>query len=244
MTSLLEGARKLVARGSDLGGRIEALAVGHRGGPRPPRRRGRRRGPGGRRARRRPAAALRRPHRGRDRRRDRLGQVLDVQRADRARALRRRRPPPDHVVGHRLRVGHRGRRRSCSSGSASRRGTRPPATRCSTAPAARHRPPARGPRDGRRGPARPARPRLHRGRPPPRGRPDRQARRPAGVGARPAEVRRRRDPRPLPRAAGQPRRRDAGRAQPHRHRAGGPARRDARRRPPAARPGRARARCR
>ena len=31
---------------------------------------------------------------------------------------------PDHVVGDRLRVGERGRRPSCSSGSASRRGTR------------------------------------------------------------------------------------------------------------------------
>ena len=139
MTSLLEGARRLVTRGSDLGGRIEALQSAAEAA------RGRLdddlvdRGRGGRRARRRPAPALGRPHRGRDRRRDRLGQVLDVQRADRPRAVRRRRTPPDHVVGDRLRLGERGCARSCSSGSASRRATRPPATRCSTLGA--HRPP-------------------------------------------------------------------------------------------------------
>ena len=76
-----------------------------------------------------------------------------------------------------------------------------------------------------RGAARPARPRLDRGLPPPRGRPAGRARRPDGVGARPAEVRRRGDPRPLPRAAGRPPGRDAGRAQPHRRGARGPARR-------------------
>ena len=52
------------------------------------------------------------------------------------------------------------------------------------------------------GPARPARPRLDGGRPPPRGRPAGQARRPAGLGARSAEVRRRSDPRPVPAPAG------------------------------------------
>ena len=60
------------------------------------------------------------------------------------------------------------------------------------------------------------------------------ARRPAGVGARPAEVRRRGDPRPLPRAAGQPPGRDAGRPQPHRHRARGPSPGHGRRRTPPA----------
>ena len=132
MTSLLEGARKLVTRGSDLGARIEGLERGRRGCARPARRRARRRGRRGRRPGRRPAAALRRPHRRRDRRRDRLRQVLDVQRADRARALRGRRTPPDHVVGHRLRVGRARAPTSCSTGSASRRATRSPATRCST----------------------------------------------------------------------------------------------------------------
>ena len=80
--------------------------------------------------------------------------------------------------------------------------------------------------------------------PPPRGRPAGAARRPAGVGARPAEVRRRRDPRPLPRAAAQPRRGDRGGAQPHRHRAGGPAPGDGRRRTPPARRRRAARTCR
>ena len=56
---------------------------------------------------------------------------------------------------------------------------------------------------------------------PPRGRPAGAARRHVRVGARPAEVRRRRDPRPLPRAARVAQGRDAGRPQPHRHRARG-----------------------
>ena len=158
------------------------------------------------------AAALRRPHRRRDRRRHRVGQVLDVQRAHRARPRRRRRPPADHVVGDRVRVGHRRRRRAARLARHPARGTRSSATRCSTPGREDQR--ARGRRA-----ARPARPRLDRGLPPPRGRPAGRARRPAGVGARPAEVRRRRDPRPLPRAAGDHTRRDAGRAQPHRHRA-------------------------
>ena len=93
----------------------------------------------------------------------------------------------------------------------------------------------RGRRAARRRAARPPRPRLHRGLPPPRGRAPGAARRHAGVGARPAEVRRRRHPRPLPQAAGGAPRRDAGGAQPHRHRAGGPARLDDRRRTPPAR---------
>ena len=87
----------------------------------------------------------------------------------------------------------------------------------------------------RRRAARPARPRLHRGRPPPRGRPAGRPRRPAGLGPRPAEVRRRRDPRPLPRAVGRAAGRHARGAQPHRHRARGAPPVDARRRPPAAR---------
>ena len=95
--------------------------------------------------------------------------------------------------------------------------------------------PARGPRPRRAGAARPARPRLDRGRPPRRGRPAGQAGRPAGVGARPAEVRRRRDPRPLPPAAGHAPRHHAGGPQPHRRGARGAASRDGRRPEAAAR---------
>ena len=102
---------------------------------------------------------------------------------------------PDDLLGHRLRVGGATAPTSCSTGSASPSGTGSRATRCSTRAGEDQR--AR-----RRGAARPARPRLDRGLPPPRGRPAGRARRPAGVGARPAEVRRRRHPRPLPRAAG------------------------------------------
>ena len=54
------------------------------------------------------------------------------------------------------------------------------------------RPRQGGPGPAGRRPARPARPRLDRGLPPPRGRPADRAHRPDGVGARPAEVRRRR----------------------------------------------------
>ena len=110
MTSLLEGAKKLVTRGSDIGARIDGLerAAAAARGRLDDGLVGRRRG--GRRPRRRTAAAVGRPHRRRDRRRDRLRQVLHLQRPDRARALRGRRPPPDHVVGHRLRVGQGGRR--------------------------------------------------------------------------------------------------------------------------------------
>ncbi len=100
------------------------------------------------------------------------------------------------------------------------------------------RPRPRGPAARGRGPARPPRPRLHRGLPPPRGRPAGAARRPDGVGPRPPEVRRRRDPRPLPRSAGEPPRRHGRGAQPHRHGAGVGPRGDAVRRPPTARPGR------
>ena len=82
---------------------------------------------------RRPAAALRRAHRGRARRRHRLRQVLDVQRADRSRPRRGRRTTPDDVVGHAPASGAARRvPRTCSSGWASRCGTRPRATRCST----------------------------------------------------------------------------------------------------------------
>ena len=68
MTSLLEGARRLITRGSDLGGRIEALQSAAEAA------RGRLdddvvdQARGGRGARREPAPALGRPHRGRDRR--------------------------------------------------------------------------------------------------------------------------------------------------------------------------------
>ena len=83
------------------------------------------------------------------------------------------------------------------------------------------RPPAQGAR--RAGAARPARPRLHRGRAPPRGGATGRAHRPDGVGARPAEVRRPGRPPAVPRAPRQPPRGDAGRAQPRRRgREGGP----------------------
>ena len=112
MTSLLEGTDRLVTRGTDIGARIDGLdaaATAARGRLDDAlvddcRRR--------RRPRRRPAAAVRDPHGGRDRRRDRLRQVLDVQRADRPGALRGRRTPPDHVVGDGLRVGPRRCRRA------------------------------------------------------------------------------------------------------------------------------------
>ena len=149
----------------------------------------------GRRPGRRPAAALRRPHRRRARRGHRLRQVLDVQRADRSRPGRGRRTPPDDVVGHAPASGAPRAPTTCSSGSASRRGTRSRATRMLDS-----RPPTTRDLDGP-GAARPARPRLDRGLPPPRGRPAGRAGRPAGLGARPAEVRRRGDPRPLPQAA-------------------------------------------
>ena len=242
MTSLLEGARKLVTRGSDLGGRIDALQSAAEAA------RGRldddagRRGAGGRRARRRSAPALGRAHRGRDRRRDRLRQVVDVQPLTglELSAVGVRRPTTSWAT-------------ACVWGSQGAAGAAGVARHPAAPPdharldarqlGAADRAP-RGPRDGRRGPARPARPRLHRGLAPPRGRPDREARRPAGVGARPAEVRRRGGPRPLSRAPGQPRERDGRRAQPHRHRARRAAPLDARGRPAAARPGRPAARSR
>ena len=217
MTSLLEGAKKLVSRSTDIGVRIEGLeaAIAASRGRLPDddlldeSQRDRRPGL-------QPAVALGRPHGRRDRRRDRLRQVLDVQRADRPGAVRGRRPPPHDVVGHGLRVGRPRAPRTCSTGWASRRGTGSCATRCST--------PAReDDHAARRGAARPARPRLDRGLPPPRGRPARPARRPDDLGAGPAEVRRRRGPRPLPRPARHAPRRDAGRAQPRRRRAAGPA---------------------
>ena len=83
--------------------------------------------------------------------------------------------------------------------------------------------------------ARPARPRLHRGEPPPRGRPADRDDRPDDLGARPAEVRRRGGPRPVPAADGHPQGRDAHRRQPHRRGARGPATEPARRRTPAPR---------
>ena len=195
MTSLLDGARRLVSRGSDLGDRIEALGRASEAA------RGRlddrvvddAEAIVERAARR--LRSDRRPHGRRDRRRDRVGQVVDVQRAGRARALRRRRTPSHDVVGDRVRLGQGRRRASCSSGSASRRATRSCATPCSTS--ARRTSELQGvvlldlPDHDSTEVV-----------PPPRGRPAGRARRPAGVGARPAEVRRRRDPRPLPRPAG------------------------------------------
>ena len=209
MTSLLEGAKRLVSRGSDLGDRIEGSRAGRRGRPRAPRRpRGRRR---------------RRPRRERVATRlgltadhtvvalagaTGLGQVVDVQRPGRRRALLGRRTPSDDVVGDRLRVGQGGRRRAAG------------VPRHRPAPPGHARLAAR-PRQG--GPALQGVVLLdlpdHDSTevvPPPRGRPADRARRPDGLGARPAEVRRRRDPRPLPRAAGHPQGRDARRAQPHR----------------------------
>ena len=92
----------------------------------------------------------------------------------------------------------------------------------------RHACSTRGPgedaRARRAGAARPARPRLHRGRPPPRGRPAGEAGRPAGVGPRPAEVRRRGAARALPAAARHPPRHHARGAEPHRRGRRGPAR--------------------
>ena len=233
MTSLLSGARKMVTRGTDLGARIEGLdgaTTAARG--------------------RLDDALVDEARATVDRASGRLrlsaehtvvalagatglGQVLDVQRADRAGAVRGRRAPPDHVLDHRLRLGARRGRRAAGVARHPR-----PAPGHPGLDAGRRPPPGRG-GAGRRRPARPARPRLHRGVPPPRGGPARRPRRPAGLGPRPAEVRRRRDPRPLPRAAGQPPGRDAGRPQPHRHRAGGAAPGHGRRRTPPARPRRA-----
>ena len=213
MTALLEGAKKLVARGSDLGARIEGLD----------------------------AAADARPRRLDD-------AVVDEAREVADRASGRIRLSADHTVV--AIAGATGSGKSSTfnwltgldlSAVGVRRPDHVVGTACvwgsegadRAARVARHPAAAPGhPRldarhrredqslDGRR-PARPARPRLDRGRPPPRGGPAGPARRPAGVGARPAEVRRRGDPRPLPRAVHHPPGRDAGRAQPHRHRARG-----------------------
>ena len=186
--------------------------------------------------------AVRRPHRGRHRRRDRVRQVLDVQRPDRAWSsrrsaydVRRRRGPPPACGGP------TGRQLASAAEDLLDWLGIPPrhrVVRDSMLDSRREDDALRG-----RGAARPARPRLHRGLPPPRGRPARPAGRPDGLGARPAEVRRRRRPRPLPRAAGHPPRGDAGRAQPRRHGAARPARVDARRHPPAARRRRPRPAC-
>ena len=213
MTALLEGAKKLVARGSDLGARIEGLDAAADAA------RGRLddavvddvRAAADRAVR--PDPAVRRPHRRGDRRRDRLRQVVHLQLADRARPVGRRRTPAHDVVGDRLRVGERGRER------AARVARHPRPAPGHARLDARH--PSRGPEPRGRRPARPSRPRLDRALPPPRGGPAGPARRPAGVGPRPAEVRRCRDPRPLPRAVHHPPGRDPGRAQPDRHRARG-----------------------
>ena len=237
MTALLEGAKKLVARGSDLGARIEGLD----------------------------AAA--------DAARGRLDDaVVDEAREAADRAAGRMRLSADHTVvaiagatgsgksstfnwltgldlsavGVRRPTtswatacvwGQRGRDRAARVARHPRRGTRSPATRCST--------------PGARTTASTGVVLLDL--------PDHDstelshhlevdrlvaARRPARVGPRPAEVRRRRDPRPLPRAVRHAPGRDAGRAQPHRHRARGRARLDGRRRTPPARRRGPRARCR
>ena len=227
MTSLLDGAKRLVSRGSDLGDRIEALGRASEAARGRLDDRRRRRRPGDGRAGRAPARPDRRPHRRGDRR------------ARPGPASRRR---STHWPG------------SSSPSVGVRRPTTSWATACVWGKAGRRRaaglarhpaaPPgharlAARPRQGGPGapgrrPARPARPRLDRGLPPPRGRPADRAHRPDGLGARPAEVRRRRAPRPLPRAAGHPPGRHARRAQPHRRGARGPAPVDARRRTPAA----------
>ena len=107
----------------------------------------------------------------------------------RPRARGRRRPTSHHLMGAGLCVGSRGR-----AGPAGVDGH--PGASPGVAP--QHaRPLGRGPEARRTRAARPARPRLHRGRPPPRDGPAGQVRRRARMGARPAEVRRRRHPRPL-----------------------------------------------
>ena len=217
MTSLLEGAKKLVSRSSEIGTRVQGLeqAVDSAEG-------------------RVDSAVIDDARSVVDRAAGRLKlsadhtvvalagatgirQVVDLQRADRARALGRRRPPPHDVVGHRVRVGQR--RRRGAPRVARHPGPPPGHPRLDAV----HRQGGQRPRGCR--PPRPSRPRLDRGLAPPRGRPARAARRHVRVGPRPAEVRRRGHPRPLPRAARVPQGRDAGRPQPHRHRARGPSRR-------------------
>ena len=106
--TLLEGARRLLTRGTDIGVRIEGLETAAQAA------RGRLddglvdEAEAVAKKRSRPAPAVGRAHRGRHRRGDRVGQVVDVQRADRAGALARRRTPSHHVVGQRLRLGERG----------------------------------------------------------------------------------------------------------------------------------------
>ncbi len=124
VTALVEGAKKLVGRRSDVADRIDGLDEAARCRARAPRRRAGRRGRRRRRAGRCPAPAVRRPHGRRAGRCDRVGQVLDVQRRHRPRARRHRRTPPDHVVDDGLRLGGRRGAASCSTGWASPSATR------------------------------------------------------------------------------------------------------------------------
>ncbi len=227
MTALLEGAKKLVARGSDLGARIEGLD----------------------------AAA--------DAARGRLDDaVVDEVREVADRASGRMRLSAEHTVV--AIAGATGSGKSSTFNwltglDLSAVGVRRPTTSWATACVwgtegaaellewlgipARHQVTRDSMLDIRRedhsldgrGHARPPRPRLDRALPPPRGGPAGAARRPAGVGPGPAEVRRRGDPRPLPRAVHHAPGRDAGRAEPDRHRPRVGTRLDGRRRTPAPR---------
>ena len=119
-----------------------------------------------------------------------------------------RRTPPDDVVRHRLHLGRRPRDAELLEWLEI-----PPRHRVSRDSMLdrAHHAGARRPRA-----ARPARPRLHRGGPPPRGGPARRPDRPDGLGARSPEVRRRGDPPPVTWPPWPHRRRDACGAQPHR----------------------------
>ena len=112
VSSLVEGAKRLVGRGNDAASTHRGPAPCCGGGAWPAGRRTGRRGRRGGRAGRRAADAGRRPHRGGAGRRHRLGQVLDVQRTGRHRPRRHRRTPPDDVVDDGLRLGRRRGRRA------------------------------------------------------------------------------------------------------------------------------------
>ncbi len=141
---------------------------------------------------RRPAQAVVGAHRGRARGRHRQRQVVALQRHVRAGAVAHRRTPAHHGAHARLRLGPRRR------GAAARLAADPVAAPLRQGQRARQgREPA-----ARADPARPARPRLHQGAHRHRGRPAHRPGRPGGVGARPAEVRRRLHPPPLRHGAG------------------------------------------